>query len=142
MEDTKTPQTQNTSFLAHFKSAGSGRIVSSFDNPAQTMRYLQIADSADELIGKPQKISDVIVRDFDIVDDDTGEITPAIRIVLVTPNGKAYTTVSMGVFDDLTLLTSPEMYGIPPWSPPVELEIVKRKTNKGFQVSRLVPVVK
>ena len=130
-------------FLTNMKGASTGRIISSFENPAAVMRYTQTAESIDALEGKPKDIEHIIAHDVEVYDKESDEYRHAVRIVLVSPapGSKAYAAVSDGVFNSVQMLTDSKMYGLPPFDPPIKLELVKVKTRKGFFTSRLVPVV-
>ena len=136
-------QEKSRNFLTNMEGEGVGRIISSFENPAATMRYTQTAESIDALEGKPKEIENIIAHDVEIHDSDSGEDRRVVRIVLVSPapGSKAYAAVSDGVFNSVQMLTDSKMYGLPPFDPPIKVELVKVKTRKGFSTSRLVPLV-
>lgn len=134
-----------TNFLAPLNTEGHDRVISSFtgDNAgAAIMRYTQTAQSIDALEEKPQEIENVILHDVEVVDTETGEITEAVRTVLITPKGEAFAAVSQGVINSLQMICNPNVFGPPPWSPPIKLEMIRVKTKKNFYAKRLVPVLK
>lgn len=136
-------QQKITNFLTGMKGEGTGRVKSSFDHPAATMRYTQTAESIDALEGKSTEIENIIAHDAEVYDKESDEYRHVVRIVVVTPApaSKAYAAVSEGIFNSIQTLTNSDMYGLPPFDPPIKLELVKVPTRKGFKTKRLVPVI-
>ena len=139
--DPKTaPRQEPPNFLNEFTPASEHRVATSLDDPIQAMRLQADSATFNEL---PEEggipIQDVILADVQIVDRETGVVTSAVRSVIITPDGRGYATVSAGVLQSLQQLS--QIYGPPPWSPALNLELLRRKTNSGFIVFRLVPVL-
>lgn len=81
-----------------------------------------------EVIGETIMVKDVYVSTVTIVDDETGEVRQAPRIILIDENGIGYAACSKGVFNSLKNLF--QAYGFPPeWESP--LPIIPRQVPKG-----------
>ena len=72
-------------------------------------------------------IKDVYCETVTIINDETGEISPAVRIVLIDKDGVGYQCTSRGVYSALKKCFS--VYGMPTWDEPLEIE-VKQMTKK------------
>lgn len=101
-----------------------GAVVSTYDRTdrAQAMslhRAMQNADKAlDQMIGQKITIEHIVAHYLPTVDEETGEVRDAVRIVLVAPDGTRYSTRSQTAWHDLMravdVLEEP-----PPWNPPL-----------------------
>lgn len=80
-----------------------------------------------ELIGKTILVSDVIVEPISLTNED-GSTSETVRLALITPEGKAYTCVSVGIYNAVKKLIA--VFGLPTWADPLPLE-VKQITRKG-----------
>lgn len=104
----------------------------------QKINLMNLLDSDDialpmsEYTGATIKVSNVITKPYDSVDEDTGEITSGVLTYLLTPDGLAYVTSSKSVY--FTLQTAMTVFGEAPYSSGDELivEIVK-KQGKQFK---------
>ena len=66
-----------------------------------------------DMIGKQIAIRDVFVESVDMVNEETGEVTIAPRIVLVDVKGVSYQCVSTGIFSALKKMF--QIFGMPTW---------------------------
>lgn len=75
-----------------------------------------------EHIGEIINLKDVYVEAVQCTNEETGEIIPCPRIVLIDANGKSYQCVSKGVFGSLKKLFT--VYGEPKsWTNPIPLKV-------------------
>lgn len=73
-------------------------------------------------------VKDVFVEVVNCTNQETGEVTPCPRIVLINEKGEGYQCVSMGIFSALKKLFA--IYGEPKdWSKPIKLEV--KQVTKG-----------
>lgn len=93
-----------------------------------------------ELIGKEIAVRHIVAHRVELVDEDTGEISTGDRIVLVDSAGQAYGSVSDGIRRSLSLIM--QVYGKPPWTPPLRLSVDQLNTRKGRRTYVLNPVTK
>ena len=80
-------------------------------------------------INKTLKIANVLVEIREILNEDTGEIETAPRIVLISEDGKAYQAVSKGMFN--AVKNAFEVFGPAPWESPLEIEIKQIPVGRG-----------
>lgn len=96
-------------------------------------------DRADDAIGQPFELSDYICHAVELTDPETGEVTEAVRTLLLRPNGIPIGVVSTGVLRSLGRLgwvTGHE----PPWDPPLKVRLVQQATKNGRRTFKLAPV--
>lgn len=87
-------------------------------------------ESIADHIGEVLEVVDVVAYPVTITDEETGEILEALRTVLVTKDGKAYTAVSQGITNSLARIFS--IVGMPSWKDePVKMKIKQIKTRNG-----------
>ena len=67
-----------------------------------------------DMVGKEIAIRDVVVATCRFVDEETGEITPGNRTILIDTNGVSYGCSSTGVYNALRNLIA--IFGTPTWS--------------------------
>lgn len=84
-------------------------------------------------INKKIKVQDILVEIREILNEDTGEIETAPRVVLIADDGKAYQAVSKGIFN--AVKNAFEVFGSAPWEPPLEIEIKQIAVGKGSMLT-------
>lgn len=86
----------------------------------------------------PVEVSDLLVHYTEITDRDG--LRRSIPVVhLITPNRDSYCIMSQYAVDDIASFV--HMFGQPPFSPPVLVKAVVRKTKSGNSMNRLDIVV-
>ncbi len=76
-----------------------------------------------EMVNKKIQLKDVYVEMVQMTNEDTGEVSPAPRIVLIDKGGMTYSCMSFGIFNSLKSLFG--VFGTPDtWDDCVEVEIV------------------
>lgn len=86
----------------------------------------------EEKINVPLTITDIYVETVNFIDEKTGEIEVAPRIVLIDVNGESYGCCSMGVFGSLKKLI--QVFGEPTWEDGVEVvatQVPSRRIKNG-----------
>ena len=81
-----------------------------------------------DMIGKQIAIRDVFVESVDMVNEETGEVTIAPRIVLVDTKGVSYQCVSTGIFSALKKLF--QIFGMPTWENGIKTEVAQIQKGK------------
>lgn len=89
------------------------------NNPAE-----RLADN----INKTIYVKDVYCEIVDCVNEETGEVTKAPRVVLIDKNNVGYQAVSTGIFSAVKKLFM--IYGQPTWEKPIPIEIKQIKKGK------------
>lgn len=84
-------------------------------------------------INKTIKVANVLVEIREILDEETGEIDTAPRVVLISDDGKAYQAVSKGIFN--AVKNAFEVFGSAPWEPPLEIEVKQIAVGKGSMLT-------
>lgn len=90
-------------------------------------------ESVSDHIGEVLEVVNVVAHPVELLDEVTGEVTTALRTVLVDKNGKSYTAVSQGITSALSKIFS--IVGTPEggaWEKePVKMKIKQVKTRNG-----------
>ncbi len=84
-------------------------------------------------INKRIKVQNVLVEIREIMNEDTGEIETAPRVVLIADDGKAYQAVSKGIFN--AVKNAYEVFGQAPWEPALEIEVKQIAVGKGSMLT-------
>lgn len=87
---------------------------------------------------EPFSLVNWIARRIELTDDETGESSPAIRIVLLDDHGDTMTFVSVGIGASLDLIRT--LRGDGPYDPPIPVVVLPVKTRRGHQTLKLRPV--
>ena len=81
-------------------------------------------------IGDILEIVDVIAHPVELVNETTGEISQAIRTILIDKDGVSYVAVSQGVASAIGKIF--QLIGKPPWTQnPLKMKIKQVKTRNG-----------
>lgn len=94
--------------------------------------------SDDELldnVGQRIKVAHLMISNATKIDAETGEELPLVRLVLIEDDGSTYQTFSAGVLKSIRNLIG--LYGVPPWLPPLEVEVQRLKLGNGHQLLQL-----
>jgi hypothetical protein len=71
-------------------------------------------------------VKDLYIEVVNCTNEETGEITPAPRIVIIDKDNKSYQCVSVGIYSALKKMI--QIYGVPTWSTPIPI-MVKQITK-------------
>lgn len=99
--------------------------------------YEAVSDSQslDDFVGKVINVENVIIQPVEMEDNKTGEMVLRNRIVLVDDEGTAYGCTSTGVETSMKNLFG--IVGMPPWSPAIPFEVVKKQGRNGYKFTSL-----
>lgn len=86
-----------------------------------------------DFINKTVNVTDVYAETLELVDEETGELEKAPRIVLIDDKGEGYETVSVGMFGSLKKLVA--AFGEPTWEPPIPVVIEQQKVKNGSMLT-------
>jgi hypothetical protein len=96
------------------------------------------ADQLADIVGQEIIVEHILAHSVEKVTDD-GEVIGLLRIVLISPDGKAYATTAAGIRESIRLLA--KFYGLPPWgNGGLKVKVEALKTRRGFKTFRLSPV--
>ena len=97
-------------------------------------------ESLNDHIGEVLEVVDVVAYPVALVDEETGEMVNALRTVLVTKDGKAYSAVSQGITNSLARIFN--IVGMPSWvDEPVKMKIKQVKTRNGNNKVNVIELV-
>ena len=80
-----------------------------------------------------------MVHEVQIVNKDTGEVNDCYRVVLITPEWKAYAFVSAVLAKGVREIY--RKFGTEPLDPPLAVQVKQKQTGGGKRCYTLVPVV-
>ena len=101
-----------------------GRVFNALNNPEH-----RVAD----FINKKISVKDVLVEIAEVVNEDTGEVEQAPRVVLIDEKGEAYQSVSVGMFT--AVKNAIKVFGAPTWEPPLGIVIKQKAVGKGSMLT-------
>lgn len=84
----------------------------------------KVADMVNTMIN----LKDVYAEQVEFVNEETGELTPGVRIVLIDDQGKSYGCASAGIFNAISKLIT--LFGEPTWEPPIPVKVKAIKKGK------------
>lgn len=96
-------------------------------------------ESLSDHVNETLDIVDVACHGVKLVDAVTGEITEALRTVLISKNGNTYEAVSQGVVSSLQKIFA--IIGFPSWEEGLKIKPVNVKTRQKYTVLTLELVI-
>lgn len=105
------------------------------EDKAMILRAARGVDMRAEDLGKEAfSIVHILAQRVSIAQKD-GTFNDAVRVVLISPEKKTLGFVSEGIRKDLGLIM--QLYGKPPYSPPIKVKVVPVRTRQGFRMYSL-----
>lgn len=102
---------------------------------------LQNAEKLDEHLNEPLDMTNAVAQAVQVTDDQTGEISNTVRVIIVTANGKAYAATSPTLAAGLNTMFG--IFGTPnTWTEPLTIKVVERRSRRGFKFFSIEPVDK
>lgn len=111
----------------------------SFDEKLKLLAAIADAESLVDHLGEIIEVQDIIIQPIELEDMATHEMVKTNRIVLITPDGDAYASVSNGIETAVKNLFA--VFGKPSWYPAIPLSAVKKRGRKGFEFTTLEAVI-
>lgn len=84
------------------------------------------------------EIVDIVAHPIELLDEQSGEMVKALRIVLIDKEGVGYESVSLGVASSVQKIFA--VVGKPSYNPPLKVMGKEQKTRKGFKTLTLALV--
>lgn len=123
--------------------------VEALANPGESMMYCSLKDDGSmaskarifnsvnspdkkisDCIGETINLKDIVAHPIQLVDEQTGELIKAMRMVLVDDKGVAYEAVSSGLVNAVARIL--QIFGQPDtWSEPIKVKPVQKGTRNG-----------
>lgn len=100
------------------------KVFDALNNPTY-----QVAD----YINKSIEVSNVLLEVAEIVNEDTGEVTRAPRVVLIDAQGNSYQAVSIGMFN--AVKNAFRCFGPAPWEPALVFDIKQKPVKNGSMLT-------
>ena len=99
---------------------------------------LQNAEKLDEHLNEPLNMTNAVAQAVQVTDDQTGEVSNTVRVIIVTDDGKAYaaTTLAAGLNTMFGIFGTPNT-----WDAPLAIKVVERRSRRGFKFFSIEPVV-
>ena len=110
--------------------------VESFADRITVIKAMTNAKKLGDNLGKTFNLTGWTAQAVDVV-QDSGELNPSVRVVLMADDGTAYDCVSTGIAKALSNLQA--VLGEPSsWPEPVKVKAVEEKGRRGFRYTTLV----
>ncbi len=84
-------------------------------------------------INKEIAVANVLIEIRELLNEETGVIETAPRVVLIDKDGKAYQAVSKGIFN--AVKNAYQVFGPAPWEPPLKIEVKQVAVGKGSMLT-------
>ena len=101
------------------------------ETPEAKAKLYNIMNNPDKRLGDCINMTinaqDLYVEIVDCRNEETGEVSPAPRIVIIDDKGVGYQCVSVGIYSALKKVI--QIFGAPTWKTPVKLEV--KQITKG-----------
>ena len=100
---------------------------------------LQNAGKLDEHLNEPLNMTNAVAQAVQVTDDQTGEISSTVRVIIVTDDNKAYAATSPTLAAGLNTMFG--IFGTPnTWTEPLCIKVVERRSRRGFKFFSIEPV--
>lgn len=86
-----------------------------------------------DLINKEIWLKDVLIEVAELENAETGEFEQAPRVVLIDADGKAYQSISKGMYGAIRNLV--KVYGAPTWDPAIKVKIRQKNVGRGSMLT-------
>lgn len=101
---------------------------------------LQNAEKLDEHLNEPLAMVNAVAQAVQVTDDQTGEVSNTVRVIIVTADNKAYAATSPTLAAGLNTMFG--IFGTPNvWTEPLTIKVVERRSRRGFKFFSIEPVV-
>ncbi len=100
---------------------------------------LQNAEKLDEHLNETLLMSNAVAQAVQVTDDQSGEVSTTVRVIIVTAEGKAYAATSPTLAAGLNTMFG--IFGTPnTWDAPLAIKVVERRSRRGFKFFSIEPV--
>lgn len=89
----------------------------------------KVSDHINQLI----LVKDVYAEVLELVNEETGELQKAPRVVLIDNDGEAYEAVSAGIFSALKKMMA--IFGEPTWEGGIPVRVKQQKVKRGSMLT-------
>lgn len=100
---------------------------------------LQNAEKMDEHLNEPLEMVNAVAQAVQVTDDQTGEVSNTVRVIIVTADNKAYAATSPTLAAGLNTMFG--IFGTPnTWAEPLTIKVIERRSRRGFKFFSIEPV--
>lgn len=100
---------------------------------------LQNAEKLDEHLNEPLDMVNAVAQAVQVTDDQTGEVSNTVRVIIVTADNKAYAATSPTLAAGLNTMFG--IFGTPNvWDEPLTIKVIERRSRRGFKFFSIEPV--
>lgn len=100
---------------------------------------LQNAEKLDEHLNEPLDMVNAVAQAVQVTDDQTGEVSNTVRVIIVTADNKAYAATSPTLAAGLNTMFG--IFGTPnTWTEPLTIKVIERRSRRGFKFFSIEPV--
>lgn len=100
---------------------------------------LQNAEKLDEHLNEPLEMVNAVAQAVQVTDDQTGEVSNTVRVIIVTADNKAYAATSPTLAAGLNTMFG--IFGTPNvWDEPLTIKVIERRSRRGFKFFSIEPV--
>lgn len=100
---------------------------------------LQNAEKLDEHLNEPLAMVNAVAQAVQVTDDQTGEVSNTVRVIIVTADNKAYAATSPTLAAGLNTMFG--IFGTPnAWTEPLTIKVIERRSRRGFKFFSIEPV--
>lgn len=100
---------------------------------------LQNAGKLDEHLNEPLAMVNAVAQAVQVTDEQTGEISNTVRVIILTADNKAYAATSPTLAAGLNTMFG--IFGTPNvWTEPLTIQVVERRSRRGFKFFSIEPV--
>ena len=100
---------------------------------------LQNAEKLDEHLNEPLEMVNAVAQAVQVTDDQTGEVSNTVRVIIVTADHKAYAATSPTLAAGLNTMFG--IFGTPnTWAEPLTIKVIERRSRRGFKFFSIEPV--
>lgn len=100
---------------------------------------LQNAEKLDEHLNESLAMVNAVAQAVQVTDDQTGEVSNTVRVIIVTADNKAYAATSPTLAAGLNTMFG--IFGTPnTWTEPLTIKVVERRSRRGFKFFTVEPV--
>lgn len=86
-------------------------------------------DKLGQHVDEVLEITDLVAHPIQVVDEQTGEILDTLRVIMISSDGTAYASSSLGIVSSLQKIMP--IVGRAPWKPAIKVKVVETQTRKG-----------
>lgn len=100
---------------------------------------LQNAEKLDEHLNEPLAMVNAVAQSVQVTDDQTGEVSNTVRVIILTADNKAYAATSPTLAAGLNTMFG--IFGTPnTWAEPLCIKVVERRSRRGFKFFSIEPM--